>query len=682
MDIYKSPLYQAIKLKLDLRKITNQKIVAFDLASLGEIQFFEPVLRLYAKNKPDDKILIIYRDNTNHQFGKLFEDIGDRFIYIENELLRSFFYPEIDIFITTEQYSHGLDFVYSIVLFHGQPSKGLTFTKEIINSFDALFFYGPMHKDAFKNFLTDWNIDHPNHLDTYEIGYPKSDNLLNGHINTIDLTESLHLDPTKKTLLYAPAFNEGASLRKHGLEIIRILCGLNKFNILVKLPIDCWESNKNFYSTGGVNWFDEIGKLEEVFSNLWLFRDFKIDPLLALSDILITCISSVSFEFLALQKPVIFIETPEYFNNYLKSIFPQIDTSSWASRTTINGGKEFGLVIKNIYDLPKAIMQVLDNPDDYPFQKEYIKQYILYNPGHATVTAVNHIFEILNSNRKSRRPFPFSHLFRSLYKFLPEPIRSAARFIKHLPNNFFNRSLRKINLIINYFGFTVSKSGMGYIDPAQTIHNAQKSGLSICDYLENKEPDKRKHGRRNRIINKLAEYNTLSSCTTALEIGPGTGMYLEKVLELAKPIRYEIYETHRGWINYLKSKFEKSSSCTLVVHTANGHSLDQTQSNSCNIVHAHGVFVYIPILNTLHYISESARVLAPGGFLVFDCLTEDCLNYNDAKRWLESSMRFPVIIQHSLLMEYTVNEGFVFIGKFTEVYGFSRVNYYIFRKKI
>jgi hypothetical protein len=416
----------AYKLKRQLRRKNTRKVIAFDLPSLGYLQFFQSVLKLYAHRHPHDIILIIHGQDTEEGFKKQLPDLSTRFIHVREEVIRMMPFPEIDIFLTSEENNKGLDCVYSIALFHGQPSKGLTFTSEIVDSFDALFLYGPLYKDALNEFLSDWSLPFPPHLEAYEIGYPKSDDLLNGIYSNHEIKKELALDETKRTILYAPAFNEGASLREFGLEVIELLAQQTFCNIIVKLPIDCWKPTSNFYATGGVNWFDKICELESRFSNLWLYSEFQIDPLLAFSDVLITCISGVSFEFLALNRPVVFIDTPKYFSGYLKGRFPDKDTVSWANRTTA-GGKEFGLVVKDIRDLPNAIETVLSHPNDYPKQQEHLKHYLLYNRGRATETAVNEIEELLAQGAKSSRPWLNRYLLRISRRLIPAPVRSAIK---------------------------------------------------------------------------------------------------------------------------------------------------------------------------------------------------------------------------------------------------------------
>jgi CDP-glycerol glycerophosphotransferase (TagB/SpsB family)/ubiquinone/menaquinone biosynthesis C-methylase UbiE len=660
-------LLKVTALKLALVSKGTNRVIAFDLASLGEFQFFRSVLFAFAKRNPKDQILIIHHGETIDAFEKQAFHIKDRLLHTTDEIVRSISFAKIDLFLTTEQYDHGLDGVYSVILFHGQPSKGLTFTTEIVNSFDALFLYGPLHRQAFYQFAEDFPSNPPVNIDLFEIGYPKSDALLNGSYAECETINILGLNPTRKTILYAPAFNEGASLREYGLEIIELLASQTDYNIIVKLPIDCWAPTNNFYATGGINWFDKIRELESQYPTLCIYSDYQVDPLLACSDVLITCISSVSFEFLALNRPVIFIDTPKYFSGYLRQFFPDRDTVSWANRTTVNGGKEFGLVISDIRDLPQAIHTVLSNPQEYPHQQERLKSYLLYNSGRGADVAVSKIEELLACKAQTKRPRKQHGLVYSVaYKLINIVADAVSDYIAKL---------------LNARGYTFQKTGLGYIDPKVTVQNARAANLTICDYLESCEADTRKHGRRNRIIAQMEKRHLFESCNVILEIGAGTGMYLEKVIDKSLPNRYEVYETHQGWIKYLKSRYINKESCELIFHSADGETLKETVSESCQLVHSHAVFVYIPALNTFSYLREAARVLASGGYLVFDCILESNFGTQETLSWLSGQWRFPVILHKEHVLDFLNRLGLVLVGEFREIYGLSSVDYLVFQKQ-
>jgi ubiquinone/menaquinone biosynthesis C-methylase UbiE len=157
-------------------------------------------------------------------------------------------------------------------------------------------------------------------------------------------------------------------------------------------------------------------------------------------------------------------------------------------------------------------------------------------------------------------------------------------------------------------------------------------------------------------------------------------MYLEKIIESCKPACYEVYETAPDWVTYLGDTY--GSLTDLKLHVADGYSLRYTRDNSCDLVHAHAVFVYLPMLQVMEYLIECARVCAPGGYIVFDSFLDTSFSYADAKDWLSGEWRFPVIIPRNVIMGLAEEYSLKSYGEFREIYGYSHVNYLIFRKQI
>jgi SAM-dependent methyltransferase len=234
-----------------------------------------------------------------------------------------------------------------------------------------------------------------------------------------------------------------------------------------------------------------------------------------------------------------------------------------------------------------------------------------------------------------------------------------------------------INYILNSRGYTLRKIGGGYHNPEILARLAHASDISICEYLELLDDDPRKIGRRDRIIDKIK--HLFRDCHMIVEIGAGTGMYMEKVLQLDKPYRYIVYETDRGWINYLHHQYINTG-CEISFPLSDGETLKDTPDNSCDLVHAHGVFVYIPVLQIFSYIKEAARTLSSGGYLIFDCYLDSSFKGEIIQDWLKSEWRFPIVLPEKMLMEYIHDNGFELVSRFDEIHGASFGNYLIFRK--
>lgn len=222
--------------------------------------------------------------------------------------------------------------------------------------------------------------------------------------------------------------------------------------------------------------------------------------------------------------------------------------------------------------------------------------------------------------------------------------------MKELGKKVVKRLLAQMGLAITQVGETATT--FGYISSKETVSAAEREGLSVCDYVE-KLWDK--PGDTQRIIDQMALCGVFEARDpNILEIGTGTGRYLEKVLGKCKPAKYESYETARDWAEWLQSKYP------IVPHEADGVSLRQTPAHSVDILHAHGVFVYLPFLVSYRYWIEIWRVMRSGGSIVFDIISEDCLDELTVEKWLTTQLS---LLPFQGLRYFTLWEIRVFIGQ-------------------
>lgn len=389
--------------RLRLRR-HRRRAVGMDVAP-GELQFFRSALTRLLESRPDVDVYMFYRYAGPVITPLPLPPLDDRIRHIEHTPETFELFVDLDLYITTEQFIPGPPTVYTLTLFHGQPAKGLTFRlhdHDVLAANDALFLYGPLQRRVLDEHLALTQSTLPPHLSLFEIGYTKSDRLLRGEFQREPFLSELGLDPSKRTVIYAPAFNDGASMQEMGPEIVAVLSKLNEYNILAKLAIDCLTPEL----VGGVDWYRIIGDLEAAHPNFRLVRDLEIDRALAASDVLITCVSSVGYEFLALGRPVVFIDIPKFYEKTLPSYFPGRDVSGWSTRAAVNGGRSFGPVVKEPVDLPATIREVLDEPDRYPRHKADLPDCLLYNPGRATEAAVAQMGQLLDGRVRSGRAVP------------------------------------------------------------------------------------------------------------------------------------------------------------------------------------------------------------------------------------------------------------------------------------
>lgn len=212
----------------------------------------------------------------------------------------------------------------------------------------------------------------------------------------------------------------------------------------------------------------------------------------------------------------------------------------------------------------------------------------------------------------------------------------------------------------------------GYISASETVQKAKESGLSVCDYVEKSW---NQIGETQKVIDNMAQWIDFSTIHNVCEIGPGTGRYTEKVLERIGTGRYEIYETAQDWMEYL------SHSYPVVACQTNGKDLTDTESNSIDLLHSHGVFVYLPFIVSMIYFKEMVRTVKTNGYVVFDFYSENCMTNEIVERWIQAKEYFPAFLSAPHVDEYFNAAGFKKVGEFYNKHGQGKSHYVIYKKE-
>lgn len=242
-----------------------------------------------------------------------------------------------------------------------------------------------------------------------------------------------------------------------------------------------------------------------------------------------------------------------------------------------------------------------------------------------------------------------------------------------------------INRLLARGGLQLVRSGDGhdwtdtrtFIPLDKTLEGAKRAGLSVGDYIDtvmNKSPGASQH-----TIDLMRSLGVFERpVQTVVEIGPGSGRYLDKTLAACHPTRYEIYETAGPWVGYLQKTYD------VVLQPTDGKSLAGTPDASADLVQAHKVFSSIPFLPSACYWGEIARVTRPSGYAVFDLLTEDCLDPATLEKWRASGIEngaYPAVIPRNLAVSYFGHLGFELVGTPEIPFGPGTAQLFVFRKK-
>jgi SAM-dependent methyltransferase len=211
-----------------------------------------------------------------------------------------------------------------------------------------------------------------------------------------------------------------------------------------------------------------------------------------------------------------------------------------------------------------------------------------------------------------------------------------------------------------------------FLPARKIVASARRAGVSVEDYLDRYSAAPGATATTVEAMLKLADLGDRAE--RVCEIGPGTGRYAAKVIAALKPDAYEIYETAPDWLPRLRGL------PNAVVRNADGHTLRDTATASVDLVHGHKIFVYVPLVTTVGYLEEMARVVRPGGAIAFDIITEDCLDEATTKSWLDTNASIYCMTSRVWTVEMLARHGLSLAGsQFVPLSG-GRTELLVFRK--
>jgi hypothetical protein len=225
-------------------------------------------------------------------------------------------------------------------------------------------------------------------------------------------------------------------------------------------------------------------------------------------------------------------------------------------------------------------------------------------------------------------------------------------------------------------GFELVRKGrefQDYIPFRQTLRDAEKSGLSLSDFIDN---NFNVPGTTQLTIDRMAELGAFDGAVQRVcEIGPGSGRYLEKVKAVCNPAHYEIYETSIPWRDWLVKKYNVTAQPT------DGASLGATRSNSIDLIHTHKMLYGNSILTIFRYFMEMRRVVKDNGVVVFDLVTAECMDNEILKKWVDSGVDHAhSMTPRQVAIDYFEGHGFKCQGTFIVPMAPGLTEYFVFKK--
>jgi CDP-glycerol glycerophosphotransferase (TagB/SpsB family) len=330
---------------------------------------FQHIYPLLIALKTDNRIKLIV---TKWQDFNSSDEITD-VEYLEHcELDNRKFYL-YDCFITTEYKRMFWWFDGNIrtgFLLHGVGPKASYIKNDELNRFSFILSPGPkIHK------LQEEVVDNKEKLK--KIGLPITDALINS-LDKIDITAN-YFSKVLPVILYAPSWSSEPELISMDDSILCALKSQDKFNVIIRPHPLLLQPEK----CGGKDYRTVLleGPKENVYIDMNTSQ--SIYTLFKVSDLLISDISSVLYEFMLTGKPICIYKKSELFSMYQSSeAFEELSNAV--------------TVIDNVNTLEDVISAELASPEEHDGEREIFVKKIFYNPGRATETAVEEIYRQIN----------------------------------------------------------------------------------------------------------------------------------------------------------------------------------------------------------------------------------------------------------------------------------------------
>ncbi|HEU0254200.1 MAG TPA: CDP-glycerol glycerophosphotransferase family protein [Pyrinomonadaceae bacterium] len=264
--------------------------------------------------------------------------------------------------------------------FHGVAGKYRTVydsPSESMRSWDRLFF---INERRLRHFIECGAIDEGSPAARL-IGMPKLDCLVDGSLQRDALLRDMGIDPARRTILYAPTWSAHSSVVSMGEELVQRL-GEAGYAVIVKLHDR--SRDLQFVNSGGVDWGARLEPLLQRFDGV-LATGNNSSPYLAAADVMITDHSSVGFEYLLLDRPLIRIHVPELIKN--TDIEPSYVELLASAATSVH----------NVDETVAAVERSFANPRENSATRIAVANEMFYKPGTATERAVRELYELMET---------------------------------------------------------------------------------------------------------------------------------------------------------------------------------------------------------------------------------------------------------------------------------------------
>jgi glycosyltransferase involved in cell wall biosynthesis len=212
------------------------------------------------------------------------------------------------------------------------------------------------------------------------VGYPKVDCLLNGSLDAEQIRGHLGFSAAVPTVIYAPTWSPHSSLTEMGEPLVERLAAAG-LQVIVKLHDRSYDTGQR--GSGGIDWAERLRRFE-THPRVRVVREADSSPYLFVSDAMVSDHSSIAFEFMLLDRPLVVIDRPGLIQH------------AGINQDKVRRLRSAAAVADSVDSTVTAVLEALRDPAALSAQRQAVSAELFYRPGTATDRAVALLYHLVN----------------------------------------------------------------------------------------------------------------------------------------------------------------------------------------------------------------------------------------------------------------------------------------------
>lgn len=265
-------------------------------------------------------------------------------------------------------------------LFHGVAGKyHLDAPMDLaptIATFDSLLF---VNRDRRQRYI-DAQLVEDDPVKAALVGYPKVDCLLDGSLDPARIRGELGFSAAIPTVIYAPTWSPHSSLTDMGEPVVEGLAA-EGFQVIIKLHDRSYDPGQR--GSGGIDWAARLQRFAD-HPRVRVVREADSSPYLLVSDAMVSDHSSIAFEFMLLDRPLVVIDRPGLIQH------------AGINQEKVRRMRSAAVVVDSAEGTVTAIAQALRDPRHLSPERQAVASELFYRPGTATDRAVALLYQLVD----------------------------------------------------------------------------------------------------------------------------------------------------------------------------------------------------------------------------------------------------------------------------------------------